>query len=322
MSKVKNSGFVKYSPVYFNSLTKIVINFDYKLDQSFQEIIYRLENWISHGSGGIFEEITNQYLNVSSCLPLSGSTYIKLPKELDYPMKDLINIQNNDNKCFLWCHVKHLNCKGKNLGRITKKDREIAETLNYTGINFRVSEKDYDKISVMNGININVFYYKNKMVYPLYLSDQCFNDCFDLLLISNHYVYIKDFNWLMFNKNKCKNKWFCKSCLQCFSSEKVLLEHGKDCSRINAEQKVKLEKGFIEFKNFNRKIPAPFKIYADFECLLKSCNSGINNDCFSYTSKYQDHVPCSFAYMLVRVNDKCSKDLVLYRGKNAVSKFI
>ena len=40
-------------------------------------------------------------------------------------------------------------------------------------------------------------------------------------LIPNHYVYIKDFNRFMFNKNRCKNKkWFCKSCLQCFSSEK------------------------------------------------------------------------------------------------------
>ena len=44
----------------------------------------------------------------------------------------------------------------------------------------------------------------------------------------------------------------------------------------------KLEKGFIEFKKFNRQIPAPFKIYADFEFLLKGCDSGINNDCFGY----------------------------------------
>ena len=77
LSKVKNSGEVEYSPVYFNSLTKTVINNKFKLDQSFQEIIYRLENWISHGSGWIVEEIISQYLNLSSYLPLSGSIYIK-----------------------------------------------------------------------------------------------------------------------------------------------------------------------------------------------------------------------------------------------------
>ena len=56
--------------------------------------------------------------------------------------------------------------------------------------------------------------------------------------------------------------------------------------------------------------------------MLKGCDSGIHNDCFSYTSKYQDHIRCSFAYKLVWVDDKFSKDVVLYRGKNAVYKFI
>ena len=84
---------------------------------------------------------------------------------------------------------------------------------------------------------------------------------------------------------------------------------------INGGQNVKLEKGFIEFKNFNRQIPVPFKIYADFECLLKSCDVGVDNDCFSYIRKYQDQIPCSFAYKLVCVDDKSSKDVALYRKK-------
>ena len=46
------------------------------------------------------------------------------------------------------------------------------------------------------------------------------------------------------------------------------------------DKNVKLGKGFIEFKNFNRQIPVPFKIYADFECLLKSVDCSIDNDCF------------------------------------------
>ena len=69
-------------------------------------------------------------------------------------------------------------------------------------------------------------------------------------------------------------------------------------------------------------IPCPFKIYADFECLLKEVDVEINNDCFSYTARYQDRIPCSFAYKLVCVDDKYSKSIVLYRGKNAVYKYI
>ena len=127
----------------------------------------------------------------------------------------------------------------------------------------------------------------------------------------------------MFNKNKSKNKkWFCKSCLCCLSSEFILSSHKKDCLLINDGQRVKLEKGFIEFNNFNKMISCPFKIYADFECLLKEVDSGIHNDCFCYTAKYQDHVPCSFAYKSVCVDDKYSKDIVLCREKNAVLKFI
>ena len=69
-------------------------------------------------------------------------------------------------------------------------------------------------------------------------------------------------------------------------------------------------------------IHCPFKIYADFECVFKNVDIGINNDCFSYMSKYQDHIPCSLAYKLVCIDDKYSKDAVLYRGKNVVFKFI
>ena len=179
----------------------------------------------------------------------------------------------------------------------------------------------------MNEININVFCYENKVVYAVYLSDQKFTISMDLLLLSNgfvsHYVYTKDFNRLMFNKTKNKNKkYFCKSCLQCFTSENVLSDFQKDCLLINKGQNVKLEKGFISFKNFNRQIPVPFKIYAYFECILNSFDVGIDNDCFSYTKKYQNHGPYSFAYKVVCVDNKFSKDVALYRGKDAVFKFI
>ena len=60
----------------------------------------------------------------------------------------------------------------------------------------------------MNKTRINVFCNENKIIYSIYLSNQKFDDCLDLLLISNnfvaHYMYIKNFNRLMFNKTKHK----------------------------------------------------------------------------------------------------------------------
>ena len=68
------------------------------------------------------------------------------------------------------------------------------------------------------------------------------------------------------NKNK---KYFCKSCLQCFSSKNVLTEH-KFCLSINGAQFVGLKTGTIEIKNYFEQIPVPFKVYADFACNLES----------------------------------------------------
>ena len=86
----------------------------------------------------------------------------------------------------------------------------------------------------------------------------------DLLLLNDdgksHYVYIKDFDRFMLHKTRNKNKkWFCKSCLQCFSSENVLTKHKQDCFSINGKQSVKLEKGIIEFENYFKQIPVPLK---------------------------------------------------------------
>ena len=69
----------EYSPVYFNSSTKTVINFECYFDQSFQEILHRIDNWINKGSGWIIESINGEYVNISAYTPLIGSTYIELP---------------------------------------------------------------------------------------------------------------------------------------------------------------------------------------------------------------------------------------------------
>ena len=137
-----------------------------------------------------------------------------------------------------------------------------------------MQEKDFKKVEIQNNICVNVFCYENKMVFPIYVFDKRFKNSIDLLLLINddksHYVYIKDFNTFMFHKTKNKNKkWFCKSCLQCFNSEHVLIKHREDCLSINGQQSINLEKGTIEFKNYFKQLPVPFKIYADFECNLR-----------------------------------------------------
>ena len=70
----------------------------------------------------------------------------------------------------------------KELNKLTTK---IAEKRDYDGIEFLVHEKDFSKIEVKNNICINVFGYENGLVFPIYVSDQTFEDSIDLLLLTD-----------------------------------------------------------------------------------------------------------------------------------------
>ena len=144
-------------------------------------------------------------------------------------------------------------------------------------LHFLCQKKKFNEIETKNN-NINIFYYENELTFPIYISDQKSENSMDLLLIidenKSHYVYIKDFDRFMFHKTKNKNKkYFCKSCLQCFSSKNVLTEHKEVRLSINGAQSVTFEKGTIDFKNYFKQIPVLFKFYADFECNLDSIES-------------------------------------------------
>ena len=115
-----------FAPVSFSSTFKTVIGPKYSLNRSFQEVFNRIDNWISEGSGWIIESIDAEYVNISIYNPLSGSSYIELRDKLRNSKKGLVNIKNNNNKCFPWCHIIHLNPLRKNPERITKADRRMV----------------------------------------------------------------------------------------------------------------------------------------------------------------------------------------------------
>ena len=184
LKEYKPNGEIEFRSVYFNSTTKRVINHKFSLENTFQ-VLHMIDNWINEGSGWIVELIESQYINISTYRPLSGSSYVKLPAELRSSKKGLINIKNNDQKCFLWCHVRHINPVKIHPERITREDKKLANDLNYDGIEFPVREKDFSKIEKKNNIYINLFCYENKLTFPIYISDQKFENSMNLLLVVN-----------------------------------------------------------------------------------------------------------------------------------------
>ena len=82
------------------------------------------------------------------------------------------------------------------------------------------------------------------------------------------------------------------------------------CLKINGQQSVKLKSGSIKFNNYFKQLGVSFKIYANFESVLKVIKSNNRSNNTSYNENYQKHIPCSFAYKDVCVNDRPSEPVV------------
>ena len=102
--KIESSDKTKYDHFYLSSKAEIIIN-ESDIDDVFQSIyttiIKNIQKSLGKGSGWIIDSVIDRTINISKYNPLAGSSYIKLPKELDHPRKESINIQNiDDNECF------------------------------------------------------------------------------------------------------------------------------------------------------------------------------------------------------------------------------
>ena len=130
---------------YFKSKAQTIINHIHEaLKMSKQNILNKITQWISEGSGWTIQSVDNHYLNIAKYKPMNGSSYTQLPSELRR-RNALINIKNEDNECFRWCHIRHLNPQEKNPQRIKKSDKEYVEKLDYSEIEFPVTIKQFNK---------------------------------------------------------------------------------------------------------------------------------------------------------------------------------
>ena len=78
-----------------------------------------------------------------------------------------------------------------------------------------------------------------------------------------------------------------------------------------------------KFNNFYKQQAVPFVIYADFEAITKKFQGCKPNDDKSYTEVYQTHEDCGYGHKLVCCyDDKYSKFVKVYKGKNAVYRFL
>ena len=132
-----------------------------------------------------------------------------------------------------------------------------------------------------------------------------------------HYVLVKDFNSLTYNKTKHKERKH--------STEEILTKHKENCLVINGEQAIRMPqrgKNILQLQNHHNQMPVPIVIYADFEAITEKVTGCQPCGDKSYTNKYQKHTGCSYGYKVVCCYNDKYKAVRIYRGEDSINKFM
>ena len=309
-----------------------------------EEQIQKVDN--TKGSGWVLESVISLVLHITKWEPIYGSSYIPLDPYLANK-KAIINMKNEDDKCFMWCVLRALYPKNDHPERIDKDLKSKQDNINMKGICYPVNFRAIDRFEDLNpNISISVLgYNKEEGVFPLKISKYtgCDNDIVLLLLKEaakgengeikekTHYTLVKNKSALIASqKNNHKGKrHLCLNCFNSFNTSESLNKHKEYCYENKSVKTTMPPPGtYLEFKNFHHSEKAPFVVYADFESLIKSmdyCNPDPNK---SYTKKYQKHEPISFSYYILCSIDGVYKPVLRKytqtkpEGANAIDVFI
>ena len=155
------------------------------LNQSILRLSQTYRKYLEKCLGWITDSVLSHTINFSKYNLLAGTSYIKLPKELNYIRKGFINIQNiNDNECFKWSLVRYLHPTDHNLKRIRKVGKLYGNKLDFKDIKVPVRVRNIHETERKNSIGISVFGYEDMKKYSIYVSKKCCEDKNgDLLLI-------------------------------------------------------------------------------------------------------------------------------------------
>ena len=289
------------------------------------KILKHLEGFTREGSGWRVKRVVALDIGTARYKPIRGNSYFPTPKYL--PPRTVINVQNEDNRCFEWAVLSAIYPAEQNPHRPSKY-RAHLKKLDFTGIKFPVEVTSIDKFERQNlAVSVCVFGW-NKGLYPIRVSNQNTDHNVDLLLLADgenqHYVWIKDLGRIINKHNKHEHKLFpCRRCIHPFSRQDLLDAHIKDCKGISKKpQRIVMPeegKNILKFQNHHKQMRVPYIIYADFEAL----NIPVKNEDLEETNTrlIAEQKPCSFCYIVVR-SDGLSHKPVLYRGENAVEEFL
>ena len=279
-----------------------------------EEEIQKVQN--AEGSGWEFLKVIKLVLHTTKWEPIYGSSYIPLDPYLANK-KALINMQNEDDKCFMWSVLRALYPKDNHPERIDKDLKSKQDNINMKGICYPVNLKAIDHFEHLNpNISISVLgYNKEERVFPLRISKYTGCD-YDIVLLllkeavkgenreikeKTHYTLVKNKSALIASQinNHEHKRHLCLNCFNSFNSPETLEKHKEYCYENESVKTMLPPPGtYLRFKNFLHSEKAPFAVYADFESLIKPMDNCDPDPNKSYTKKYQKHEPISFSYYI------------------------
>ena len=136
---------------YFRSGTHInheIEDIKVIMKEMINEILKNLSEYLKNGSGWYFKEVISLEIHLVENKPMKGGTYIPLPKFIQNK-NAMINIQNEDDKCFLWSVLRYLHPKEIHGERITDL-KKYENELNFKDIKFSIRLKDIIKFEKQN----------------------------------------------------------------------------------------------------------------------------------------------------------------------------
>ena len=142
LSKDKGVVGLKQDKAYFRSGTHINLkstDVEKLIDKCVKKIIEDLEAFQKNGSGWYFNEVVQLEIHTVEFNPTKGSSYIPLPDWITNK-KAIVNIQNKDEKCFLWCILRYLYPREDNDALLTDL-KKYEFSLNTKGITFPLKLK-------------------------------------------------------------------------------------------------------------------------------------------------------------------------------------
>eukprot|EP00795_Rhopilema_esculentum_P004826 gene4826-21150_t len=265
-----------------------------------------IDTFIQNGSGWVFNKFGRMQVKMFDYRPMAGgggisAGFFKAPEWIA-AKKAIVNVQNTDEKCFLWSILAALHPTEKDAARVTKY-KPYQHELDTSCLKFPVNPGNETMLAKIT---------KEKKAKHV-----------SLLLLENengdvHYTWIKNMSRLLYGQNGHKHhskRFYCDICLNTFKYETTLKKHADFCTPNGYIQAVKYpEDNELKFQNFKNKMILPFIIYADFECILKDISNG--------SAIYQEHVPISYAFYIESIDTKWSHTVEMYTGEDCIQQFL